>query len=324
MEIVVLGTGGTIASTSGEDGPTPAKSGEELVSAVPEVATYASVTVEQVAQTLSFEMDAATLESIAVRVAYLDDDPGVDAVVLTHGTDTLEETAFYLDAAVALETPVFLTGAQRRPDELSPDGPANLLTAFRAAREFTGRDCGGVFVAFNEEVHAARYVTKAHTSKLEAFKSPGSGPVATVERDTVHVIRKPTSETPTVPARSLAPDVYVVHSGTAVGADLLDAALERDADGVVVEGTGLGNVTAGLGDTVADATEHVPVVVTSRCFDGSVVPVYGGDGGGETLHRHGAIFASNLPAHKARLALLLALSAYDDREKIRELFATFR
>lgn len=324
MEIVVLGTGGTIASTSGEDGATPVKSGEELVSAVPEVGAYASVTVEQVAQTLSFEMDAATLESIAGRVATLDDDAGVDALVLTHGTDTLEETAFYLDAAVAPETPVFLTGAQRRSDELSPDGPANLRTAFRAAREFTDRDCGGVFVTFNEEVHAARYVTKAHTSKLEAFESPGAGPVATVEHDTVQVIREPTSETPTVPARSLAPDVYVVQSGTAVDADLLDAALERDADGVVVEGTGLGNVTAGLGDAVADATEHMLVVVTSRCFEGSVGPVYGGDGGGETLHRHGAIFAADLAAHKARLALLLALSAYDDRERIRELFAAFR
>ncbi|NIC00896.1 asparaginase [Halobacterium sp. R2-5] len=323
MEIVVLSTGGTIASTSGEDGATPAKSGEQLVSAVPEVTGYANVTVKQVERTLSFEMDVTTLESIAERVADLDDDPEVDAVVLTHGTDTLEETAFYLDAAVAPGTPVFLTGAQRRPDELSPDGPANLRTAFRAAREFADRDCGGVFVAFNEEIHAARYVTKAHTSKLEAFGSPGAGPVGTVERDTVRVIREPTSETPTVPARSLAADVYVVQSGTAVSADLLDAALQRDADGVVIEGTGLGNVTASLGDTIADATEHVPVVVTSRCFDGSVAPVYGGDGGGETLRRHGAIFASNLPAHKARLALQLALSAYDDHGEIRELFAAF-
>jgi L-asparaginase len=326
MDIVVLGTGGTIASTFGADGATPTKSGEDLVSGVPGLAADATVSVEQVAQTPSFEMDAATLEAIADRVTALDDDPSVDAVVLTHGTDTLEETAFYLDAATALETPVFVTGAQRRPDELSPDGPANLRTAFRVAREFTDldRDCGGVFVAFNEGVHAARYVTKAHTSKLEAFESPGAGPVATVDREAVHVVRVPTSETPTIPARSLALTVYVVQSASAVGADLLEAALERDADGVVVEGTGLGNVTAGLGDAIVDATDHVPVVVTSRCFDGGVVPVYGGDGGGERLHRHGAIFAADLPAHKARLALLLALSAYDDVEKIREVFGAFR
>jgi len=323
MNVVVLGTGGTIASTAGEDGATPALSGEELVSAVPQLKEYATVTVEQATQTLSFEMDAATLERVGDRVAALDDDPSVDAVVLTHGTDTLEETAFYLDAAVSPSTPVFLTGAQRRPDELSPDGPANLRTAFQAASEFTERDCGGAFVAFDEEVHAARYATKAHTSKLGAFESPGVGPVAVVEHDAVHVVREPRSETPTIPATSLAHDVYMVNSGTAVSGDVLAAALDRDPDGVVVEGTGLGNVTAGLGGAIAEAAERVPVVVTSRCFGGFVSPVYGGDGGGETLNRHGAVFGADLPAHKARLALLLALAAYDDREEVRGVFERF-
>lgn len=322
MNVAVLSTGGTIASTSDDGGATPTKSGEELVDAVPELGEYANVTVEQVAQIPSFEMDADTLERVGDRVAALDEDPSVDAVVLTHGTDTIEESAYYLDAAVAPTTPVFLTGAQRRPDELSPDAPANLRTSVRAAVEFVDRDCGGVYVAFDETVHAARHVTKTHTSKLGTFESPGSGPVATVDRAGVHLTRQPMSETPTLPATSLAPDVYTVKSGTAVGGDLLAAALERDADGVVVEGTGLGNVTAELGELVAEATDRLSVVVCSRCQEGFVTPVYGGSGGGETLDAHGALFAADLPAHKARLTLTLALSAYDDRAGIREVFET--
>jgi L-asparaginase len=320
VNVTVLGTGGTIASTAGDSGATPTKSGAELVDAVPELQAYATVTVEQPVQTPSFELDAGTLERIGDRVEALDTDLSTDAVVVTHGTDTLEETALYLDVARDPATPVFVTGAQRRPDELSADGPGNLQTAFRAAAAFAERNCGGVYVAFDETVHSARDATKRHASKRDAFASPNAGPVATVDREGVHVTREPRSETPAVPATSLAPDVPVVKSGAAVGAGLLPAALDLDPDGVVLEGTGLGNTTAAIGDLVREAAAERPVVVTTRCPEGRVTPVYGGDGGGERLREAGAIFAADLPAHKARLTLMLAISAYDERERIRDVF----
>ncbi len=321
MDVTVLGTGGTIASTAGDDGAAPTKRGEELVAAVPELETYGNVTVEQVAQVPSFEMDAETLEAIGERTRELDEHPHVDAVVVTHGTDTMEETAYYLDAALGPETPVFVTGAQRRPDEHSPDGPSNLLTAFRAAEAFCARDAGGAFVAFDEAIHAARAATKTHTSKLGAFRSVDAGPVATVDREGVAVHRAPRSEADRVPTTSLAATVCTVKSGSGVTGELLDAAVERGADGVVVEGTGLGNVTEGLGEAVREAVhEGIPVVVTSRCLEGRTAPVYGGVGGGERLREYGAVFAGNLPAQKARLRLTLALSAYDDRERVRRAF----
>jgi L-asparaginase len=280
------------------------------------------VTVEEVAQVPSYELDAESVERIGERVRTLADEPAVDAVVLTHGTDTMEETAYYLDVAVRPSVPVVLTGAQQRPDEVSPDGPSNLLTAVRAGRAFAERDAGGTFVAFDEAVHAAQSVTKAHTSSLDAFRSTATGPVATVDRERVAIHCPPRSETRPLDATSLDASVFTIKSGAAVTGDLADAALERGADGLVIEGTGLGNVTAGIAESVRAASdEGVPVVVTSRCLQGRVTPVYGGDGGGKRLREHGAIFADSLSAQQARLRLTLALAAFDDTDVIRAAFA---
>jgi L-asparaginase len=325
MNVTVLGTGGTIASTDRETGAVPTERGSALVERVPALEEYGDITVEQVAQVPSYEMTGETLETLGERVAELDGDSDTDAIVITHGTDTMEETAYYLDVTRHPDTPVFLTGAQRRPDERSSDGPANLVTAFAAARAFVDCGHGGTYVAFNEAVHSARFVTKVHTSALDAFSSPGVGPVATHDRNGIRILRRPTNETAHIPDGTLDPTVFVVRSGAGVDDRLGVAALEAGADGLVVNGTGLGNVTARLGEFVESAVrDGTPVVVTSRCVEGRTTPVYGGAGGGETLRAAGALFADDLPAHKARLKLALALSTRsgenDGHEEIRALF----
>ncbi len=329
MNVTVLGTGGTIASTGRETGAVPTERGEELVEQVPELEEYGNLAVEQVAQVPSYEMTAATLESVRDRVAELDDDSDVDAVVITHGTDTMEETAYYLDVSLHPSTPVFLTGAQRRPDEQGSDGPTNLITAFAAARAFVDNDGadGGTYVVFDEEVHSARFVTKVHTSNLDAFASPGVGPVATHDRSGVRVLGSPRSESAHISNASFDPTVFVVGSGAGVDERLAAAALNAGADGLVVNGTGLGNVTAELGEFIESAVrDGTPVVVTSRCLAGRTTPVYGSTGGGETLRNAGAIFAGDLPAQKVRLKFMLALSKYGgedgetDDEALRSLF----
>ncbi|MFH5798036.1 asparaginase [Haladaptatus sp. CMAA 1911] len=313
MNVTVLGTGGTIASTDRDTGAVPTERGSALVEEIPALADYGDVSVEQVAQIPSYEMTAETLETVGERVAELDADSETDAVAVTHGTDTMEETAYYLDATLQPDTPVLLTGAQRRPDERSSDGPANLVTAFAAARAFADGGHGGTYVAFDEAVHSARFATKYHTSALDAFSSPGVGPVATHDRNGIRILRRPASETAHIPDGTLDPTVFVVGSGAGVDDRLGEAALEAGADGLVVNGTGLGNVTASLGEfvesTVRDGT---PVVVTSRCVAGRTSPVYGGSGGGETLRAAGALFAEDLPAGKTRLKLSLALSKYGE------------
>jgi L-asparaginase len=322
--ITVLSTGGTIASTSGADGATPGKSGEDLIAAVPELETYADIEVAEVVQTPSFDMDIGSLTAIAERTRTAVDE-GADGVVITHGTDTMEESAYYLDLVLDLDAPVIFTGAQRRSDEMSPDGPSNLLTAVRAASHERFRGTGGVYIAFDEELHAARDVTKSHMSDLSAFISPDKCPVARFTRERVRVHREPASWSDSVGVTTTSADVAMVKTGIGVDAQQVTNAFEAGIDGIVVEGTGLGNTTSALGDAIGEALEAgVPVVIASRCQSGAVAPVYGTPGGGETLRSHGAIEGGDLPAHKARLKLMLLIEEYstDDLATLREAFRT--
>jgi L-asparaginase len=322
--IAVLSTGGTIASTAGADGATPSKSGADLIAAVPELESYADIEATEVVQTPSFDMDIEALTTIAERTRTAVD-AGTDGIVITHGTDTMEGSAYYLDLVLDLTTPVVFTGAQRRSDETSPDGPSNLLTAVRAASHERFRGEGGVYVAFDEELHAARDVTKGHTSDLSAFVSPEKCPVARFTRGGVRVHREPGSRSDSVGVTATSAAVPMVKTGIGVGAQQLNAALEAGVDGVVIEGTGLGNTTSALGDAVGEALEaNVPVVITSRCQGGAVAPVYGTPGGGATLRSHGVIDGGDLPAHKARLKLMLLIEEFgmDDLTTLREAFET--
>lgn len=312
VHVRVLSTGGTIASTSGEDGATPDKTGEELVTAVPVIDDYADVSIDQVAQRSSFEMDFETVATIATGVRETVDD-GADGVVVTHGTDTMEESAYFLDRTLDINAPVVFTGAQRRPDEISPDGPANLATAVRAAAAERFRETSGAYIAFDEEIHAARTVTKVHTSKLNAFESPDSGPVAAETREGFRFHRPPGGQPAEFDPVAPDTDVRIVLSTCGVGREPVDEAVEAGVDGIVLAGTGLGNATTPLGNAVADAIDTgVSVVVASRCLGGATRAVYGGGGGGETLRQHGVGFAGDLPAQKARIKLALALDQADD------------
>lgn len=322
MLVTVLTTGGTIASTSRQQGATPTKTGTELVSAVPELGSIADIEVEEITQTPSFDMDIQTLATVSESV-HTADMRGSDGIVITQGTDTMEESAYYLDLVLDLTIPVVLTGAQRRPDEVSPDGPGNLLTAVRVASHDRFRDSGGVYIAFDGEVHAARDAVKHHTSHLSAFTSPDTGPVARSTPKDIRVYREPRSLSASLEVTESSKDVAMVKSGIGVGAQQIRDALDADIEGIVVEGTGLGNVTSALGDAIGEALEAtVPVVVTSRCQGGTVAPVYGTAGGGETLHSHGVIDGDDLPAHKARLKLLLLVEELDtsDLDALREAF----
>jgi L-asparaginase len=314
-DVHVLSCGGTIASEPGADGATPTKAGADLVDAVPELTDHASIRTRDVASRPGFDMDLGVVADLAAAVAAAAD-AGADGVVVTHGTDTLADTAYVLSLTTSLPVPVVVTGSQRRFDEPSTDAPANLLTATRAATD--DRFAPGIHVAFDDELHAARDAVKAHTNALDAFRSPGKGPVASFTRGGVAVHRPPRESPVAVDldaAAAAETTVPVVHSGTGVTAEALRR-VAADADGVVVEGTGLGNVTSGLGDAVADVVDDLPVVVASRCHAGPTEPVYGTPGGAVTLREHGVLFAGDLSTAKARLTLLLALAAGRDREGI--------
>jgi L-asparaginase len=319
-ELAVVSTGGTIASTSGGGAATPQKGGSELVDAVPEISDHATVSVHELAQVASFNMDLETIANIGDTAADIIAD-GAEGVVVTHGTDTMEESAYVLDLTREFDAPVVFTGAQRRPDELSSDGPSNMLTAIRAASHPRFRDAGGVYVAFDMEIHSPRDVTKGHTSALGAFESPDKGPIASLTREEIHTHRPPGSYSDSLQPTRTDADVVIVKSAAGVDARQVEFAAENDVDGIVVEGTGLGNVTSALGRAVSEVVdEGIPVVVTSRCQAGATAPVYGTPGGGQTLIDEGAVQAGDLSAQKARLKLAYALAETEHPDGIGEYF----
>jgi L-asparaginase len=316
----VIATGGTIASTPGEDGAAPSLDGDDLLESVPDLSSHADLSVESVSQVPGFDVDLETMAEVGERAREAVEAGDTDAIVVTHGTDTMAETAYFLDLTYSLSVPVVVTGAQRRLDEPSSDAPANLLAAVRAATHSRVEE--GVFLAFDDELHAARDVRKVHSHKLAAFASPNDGPVATLTRAGLRFHREPQSESVYLPVESTDARVEMVVSAAGVDGVQVERAVkagddEGGADGLVVAGTGLGNTTSELGEAVVEAVEAgVPVVLTSRCGAGSTGGVYGTPGGGQTLQDAGAIQGGDLAPWKARVKLALALEAVEREDGV--------
>jgi L-asparaginase len=251
-------------------------------------------------------------------------EPGVAGALVTHGTDTVEETAYLLDLVVESEKPVVFAVALRHIGEPGADGPRNLLDAARVAAAPASRGRGALLVA-NGTVHAARHVTKTHTTDLGAFESPDFGPEGVVGPDgTVRYLR-PVQPRRTIAAGRIEPEVLLLT--VAAGADdrPLRWALGAGYKGLVIEGSGAGNVPAAVVPGIAAAlAAGVPVVLATRCRRGFLAPVYGGGGaagGGADLMALGVIPADHLPAPKARIKLMVALGTGADLAGVRSLFA---
>ncbi|WP_222913182.1 asparaginase [Natrinema sp. SYSU A 869] len=307
--VSVIATGGTIASTSSETGTVPTESVRELVRAYPESFDHVDVEPEQLTQSPSSELTIDDLVALSDRIRAVAG--GVDGVVVLHGTDTIEETAYYLDLVLDVDVPVVLTGAQRPYDSRSPDGPANLRGALATASHDHVQT--GTYVFFNDRLHAARPVTKDHSSNPDAYDSGDYGPVAERTPDGLWFYRRPESLSVTVPVQDVTATVEIVPTSTDTNGRQITHAVDCGVDGIIVDTLGLGNVPADVAESIGDAVaDDVVVVITTRCRDGVVSPVYGSEGGAAVLEETGVLFASNLPAHKARLKLLVALSQQPD------------
>ncbi len=319
-QVHVLFTGGTISMRvdPGTGAAVPAMSGEEIVARVHGLRKEARLTLEDYARLPGPHVTPHWMWRLRDRVAEVLADTAVDAVVLTHGTDTLEETAFLLDLTLDSEKPVVFCGAMRTVSDPGWDGPANLMTAVRTAVHPDAR-ARGVLVAVGEQVHAAAEATKWHTQSLGTFRS-ARGPLAVLDHGQV-VFQRPAFRAPALKASRLVSEVDL-HT-MAVGTDdaLLRASLARGARGLVVAATGAGNVPpACLPGLRAALAASVPVVLVSRCAEGRVAPLYGYEGGGQMLRDLGVIFGQDLPGPKARIKLMVALGATSDVAQIREMF----
>ena len=271
MSIVVVSTGGTIASTEEEGGDaTPDLTGAELVAAVPALEAVADLEVREFASVPSQQFGIDQLWDLTVLVRTLDADPSVEGVVVTHGTNAMEESAYFLDLCYDGTTPVVFTGAMRNPSMTSPDGPANLLAAARTAADERAERMG-VLVAFNDRVYAARDVTKAHSMNVDTFRAPEFGPLAAVDEDRVTWRRQPVDPDPTMDP---------------------------------------GHVPTTVVDALTDLRrEDVPVFVTTRSHEGRLYRDRYGFAGSEHLFRELDCYFSDLPLAKTRVRAIVALAA---------------
>lgn len=269
--------------------------------------------VEDLARVNGWNVDPSLMWRVASAARRLVGRPDVDGVVVTHGTDTVEETAFLLDVLVASDKPVVFAAAMRSADATSSDGPHNLAGALRAAGSPTLRGLGSM-LCLNDDIHAARWARKTHSSRVDAFSS-APGPVATIDPDgAVRRLRGPLERwtlSGSVRVDDLRPEVVpMVLAYTGMSAAALEAVVDIDATrGLVIEGFGLGNVPGAVVDSIRGLIARgVVVVVSTRVPHGGTWPVYGGPGSGTELAEVGAIGAGTLTSGKARLLLLTCLA----------------
>lgn len=307
--VTVFATGGTIAMKYDEaaGGLIPACTGEDLTAAVPGLSDLAHIEVEQVCNVPSGHMTPDimfTLHQRAEEVLARDD---VAGVVITHGTDTVEETAYFLDLTHSSDKPIVLTAAMRGAAETSPDGPANIYCAVQAAAAPKSRN-KGVMVCLNNLLHAAGEVMKTHSANCATFDSPWWGPIGYVDCDRVIYRRTPTPFEHFDP-KTLSARVDLIKAVTGSGREYIDFAVEQGIQGLVIEGFGRGNIPPGMINGIADAVaKGVAVVISTRTPGGRVLDVYGYAGSVTDSCKHGAIMGGEISAAKARLKLILALS----------------
>ena len=321
--IVILFTGGTISMKhdAALGGAVPTLSGEEIIRATRGLQDVAEVEVDEWGMFPGPHMTVDRMWEVRNRIVGHLARPEVDGVVVTHGTDALEESAYLVARSVPADKPVVFTGAMRPASDLGWDGPANLLDAARAAASPLSKG-KGTLVCLGERIHSALEVTKTHTEARDAFESPSLGALGDIDEGHVsyrrNLIEIPEPLSPEKPADP----VDIVHMWAGADARLLDASRESGARAVVIAAMGRGNVPpaafAGIERWVASGS---PIVITSRALRGRVGPTYGYPGGGRRVLEAGAIFAYGKRPGQARIDVMLALGAGMSCAGIRELFA---
>ncbi len=326
--VTVFSLGGTIAATGAGgdaqgDGVSPRLGADEIVDAVPQLGGVAELETVAFRQIPSGDITLADLVELADEISRRFDD-GVAGVVVTQGTDTIEETSFALDLLLHGERPVVVTGAMRNPTMAGADGPANLLAAVQVASSAEASGLGAV-VVFDDEIHAARFVRKTHSSSTGALRSPSAGPIGWVSEGRCRVVlRLARLASPVVGPTGVIPSVALLT--VSVGDDMaLLAQVEASGyAGLVVEAFGAGHVPARVVPRLADLATRIPVILATRTGAGEVLQgTYGFPGSERDLISRGLIPAGFLDGPKARVLLSLVLSVESDIDAVRSAFANF-
>jgi len=319
--IQIIFTGGTISMQIDPSlgAAVPSLSGHQILSTVTHLDPHIETRVMDYGQFPGPHMTPQIMWHLASVVRSCLADPDIDGVVITHGTDTLEETAYFLELVLDSEKPVVLTGAMRNASELGFEGPANLRDAILAAASPAARSLG-VLVVMNEQILAASEATKTHTEEAGTFQSPNFGPLGIVDMGKVLFYRQPIFRH-TIPATRVEDRVDLFKMYTGADDRFIRFAVDTGSQGFVIEALGRGNVPPQAAKGIEYALgKDLPVVITSRALRGRVLDAYGYEGAGKRLRLMGVIFADYLNSQKARIKLMLALGATHDPKQVRHYF----
>ena len=320
-KVAVVFTGGTISMTIDPDlgAAIPSLSGEEILSLATNINKVATNEGHNFDEIPSPHMTFEKLMELKQYINNLLDRDDVCGVVVTHGTDSLEETAYFLDLVINNEKPVVVTGAMRSISELGYDGSSNLSAAVCTAISDSARG-KGVLVAMNNEVLMASEVTKIDTLALNTFQAPSHGSLGIIDCNQL-VLLKDASKKTFIDTDKYEPKVALIKTGLDMGDDLIKFAADAGYKGIVIEGMGRGNIPPEAFEGIKYAREKgIQVVLVSRCLTGRVYDSYGYLGSGRDLKNIGCIFGGDLPGQKARIKLMLALGKTNDEQELKDIF----
>ncbi|WP_427834090.1 asparaginase [Actinobacillus pleuropneumoniae] len=307
-KLLILHTGGTISMSEGEDGKVSPSEKNPLLAALERLNHPAQLNQESVLNVPSPHITLQHWLLLKTRIEKAVNEEQYDGIVITHGTDTLEETAYFLDLALNVNVPVAITGAMRSSNELGSDGLINLQSAILVALCPESRN-KGVLVVMNDEIHNAKFVTKTHTTNVATFQTPTLGPCGLIAKNRVLYFQQLT-EYERFPIQTVTrTNVQLVKAYAGMDSFLLEQLAHHGCNGVVIEALGAGNLPpsclAGL-DALLRA--DIPVVLVSRAFNGVTQDVYAYLGGGKQLKQQNVIFTTGLSGQKARIKLLVLLN----------------
>lgn len=316
-KVHILTTGGTIASVNGA----PMIDGPQLVQAVPQLLDYAAISVEEFSKIGSSKMRPANWIQLARRInEIVKENPEIASIVITHGTDSMEETAFFLNLTVKTDIPVILVGSMRSSNEISADGPANLLNAVRVGitKEAKGK---GVLVVLNENISAARDLLKINNRRVETFGPHELGFLGFADPDTVIFYRAPLKPHTRNSNFDLSgidqlPKVDIIQDFAGFDPEILELIGQREIDGLVVSSFAGGRMSYGMLEGLEKLNnKNIPIVIASGIEQGRII--------GKPYQEQGWVIAPDLPANKARILLMLSLTKTKDRKELQSLFETY-
>lgn len=319
--ILVVFTGGTFSMKIDDKtkAAVPFYHGNELIKMVPETGLIANISTYEFGNYPGPHITPELMLALSKKIKEFVKQKNIDGIIITHGTDTLEETAYFLDLTIKTEIPIVIIGAMKTSSESDWDGPRNLLDAIHICNN--SNSCGmGVLVCLNGEINAASEVTKTHTEDIETFRSLDFGSLGFVEKGKVVYNRLP-RKLETFETDRINPNVDLIKVYAGMDQKFFRFSADSNTEGIVVEAMGVGNVPPPAFDGIKYAVEKkIPVILVSRCPAGETLDIYGYPGAGKWLKQEGVIFSEYLNGQKARIKMMICLGITKDIDKLRKMF----